>query len=137
KTGEVHSIIGLPQPTRIGSTSLNDAETLLAFTQVNSEGVELCVADLQTFQARKLTDRYLNAAYGPTFRWVPGSSELLANLILQNRGAAPQASPVPTGPVVQENLGTPAPSRTYQYLLQNPHDEALFDYYLCSQLAYV
>src|SRR5690606_1559765 len=48
-----------------------------------------------------------------------------------------EASPAPTGPCVQENLGPPAPSRTYQYLLQNPHDEALFDYYLCSQLAYV
>ena len=43
---------------------------------------------------------------------------------------------MPTGPVVQQSAAAAkAPVRTYQDLLQNPHDEALFDFYFTSQLA--
>src|SRR5690606_31553622 len=55
----------------------------------------------------------------------------------RDRGDAPEAADTPTGPFVQENLGRSAPSRTYQNLLETPHDEALFDYYLTAQLGLV
>src|SRR5262249_37590572 len=38
---------------------------------------------------------------------------------------------------IQESSGKLAPARTYPDLLQNPHDEALFDYYATAQLALV
>jgi dipeptidyl aminopeptidase/acylaminoacyl peptidase len=41
---------------------------------------------------------------------------------------------VPTGPVVQENLGKRAPSATYEDLLANAHDEALFEHYATAEL---
>ena len=44
---------------------------------------------------------------------------------------------MPTGPVIQENLGKKAPARTLQDLLQNPHDEALFEHYTTAQIARV
>ena len=44
---------------------------------------------------------------------------------------------VPSSPNIQENLGVPAPVRTYQDLLGSAYDEALFDYYATSQLALV
>ncbi len=44
---------------------------------------------------------------------------------------------VPTGPNIQEHRGGTAPVRTYQDLLTSAHDEALFDYYATSQLAFV
>jgi dipeptidyl aminopeptidase/acylaminoacyl peptidase len=44
---------------------------------------------------------------------------------------------VPSGPIVQINGGPPAPVRTFQDLLQNSHDEALFDHYFTSRLARV
>jgi hypothetical protein len=44
---------------------------------------------------------------------------------------------VAAGPIVQENAGRTAPVRTYQDLLSNPYDEALFDYYFTSRLALV
>ena len=47
------------------------------------------------------------------------------------------APPIPPGPVVQESSGPSGPVRTFQDLLQNPHDEALFDYYATAQLALV
>lgn len=137
KTGTDHPIQGLPAEPRIGNTSMNAAETHLAFTHSTHEGVELWIADLQTYQARRLVQPYLNAAYGPTLMWTPEGDRLLVGFIPDNRGAMPVADAIPTGPVVQENLGKAAPSRTYQNLLQNEYDETLFDYFVTSQLAYV
>src|SRR5436305_3343995 len=37
----------------------------------------------------------------------------------------------------QETSGKAGPSRTFQDMLQNPHDEALFEYYATSQLVLV
>ncbi|HKX60332.1 MAG TPA: prolyl oligopeptidase family serine peptidase, partial [Verrucomicrobiae bacterium] len=42
-----------------------------------------------------------------------------------------------TGPNSQESFGKAAPVRTYQDLLKNPHDEALYEYYATSQLVLV
>jgi dipeptidyl aminopeptidase/acylaminoacyl peptidase len=44
---------------------------------------------------------------------------------------------VPTGPHVQESLGGASPVVTHEDMLQNPHDEDLFEYYATSQLALV
>ncbi len=45
-----------------------------------------------------------------------------------------EAPSIPSGPIVQENINKKSPSRTYQDLLKNPYDEALFDYYATAQL---
>src|SRR5262249_42131183 len=49
----------------------------------------------------------------------------------------PAAPTVPTGPIVQENLGTRKPAWTNPDLLTNPTDERLFDHYMASQIALV
>ncbi|HEY8743071.1 MAG TPA: prolyl oligopeptidase family serine peptidase, partial [Chloroflexota bacterium] len=43
----------------------------------------------------------------------------------------------PAGPAIQQNSGRAAPARTYQNLLQDAHDEALFEHYLQAQVATV
>jgi dipeptidyl aminopeptidase/acylaminoacyl peptidase len=58
-------------------------------------------------------------------------------LFAVNRGEAPKTSDVPTGVIVQESYGRSAPARTYEYLLQSPTDEALFDYYFTDQISLV
>ncbi|OWK41951.1 prolyl oligopeptidase family serine peptidase [Fimbriiglobus ruber] len=79
----------------------------------------------------------LNAAVGEPVQWMPDNQSLLVQLVPEKRGAAPVAPAAPSGPVVQESSGKAAPVRTFQDLLQNPHDEALFAYYATSQLAVV
>ena len=54
-----------------------------------------------------------------------------------NRGAAPAEPAVPTGPHISESLGGGKGAPTYEDLLQNPHDEDLFEYYATAQLAVV
>jgi dipeptidyl aminopeptidase/acylaminoacyl peptidase len=51
-----------------------------------------------------------------------------------SRGNPPDEVQVPNGPIIQESDGKKAPVRTYEDLLANPHDEALFDYYATAQL---
>jgi dipeptidyl aminopeptidase/acylaminoacyl peptidase len=58
-------------------------------------------------------------------------------MVPAGRGRAPAADGAPSGPIVQENAGRTAPVRTYQDLLRNSADEALFAHYFTSQLAHV
>lgn len=107
-----------------------------AFTQQRDNGIELWVGDTATGQARSITPAQLNAALGSPCEWVGEGGSLLCAFVSPSRGAAPVPG-VPTGPNIQEHRGGVAPVRTYQDLLASSYDEALFDYYATSQLAFV
>lgn len=109
----------------------------LAFTNTTAKGIELWIANTDKGTSRKIDGATINASIGDSVQWLPLGEELLVQLIPKNRGAAPKPSRVPTGPVIQENLGASAPSRTYQDLLKNSDDVKAFDYYATSQLARV
>jgi dipeptidyl aminopeptidase/acylaminoacyl peptidase len=66
--------------------------------------------------------------------WLPDSSGLLAALVPADLGAAPEPSLVPAGPVIEETAGRTAPGRTWQDLLANPHDEAMFEHVFTAAL---
>src|SRR6185436_5453580 len=108
----------------------------LALTLVREQGIEAWLVDVAAAQARRLTGPILNAVFGEPIVWLDDTTLLIRRVPAQ-RDAAPVATAVPTGPVVQENLGRKAASRTYEDLLANPHDEALFEYYGTSQLSLV
>lgn len=137
QTGVEHPVTGLPTDARIANFTLSPDGRWAAFSVSTKTRVELWLLDMTAYTARQLTGQPLNDAFGTTLSWAPDSRHLLARFIPAGRGEAPRASEVPTGPVVQESLGKAAPSRTYQNLLQNPHDEALFDYYMTAQLGVV
>ena len=127
--------VALPASTRFLAPTWSPDGTRLAFLVGADKGLELWVADAATARARKLSATPVNAAFGTGFEWLPDSSGLLVRLVPAARGPAPQAAQAPSGPIVQENAGRTAPVRTYQDLLRNSGDEALFDYYFTSQLA--
>jgi dipeptidyl aminopeptidase/acylaminoacyl peptidase len=137
KTGKENKLTGLPDKMKMTNISWNADGSLFAFTNNSPNGVELWLADLKEFKATKLSDGYLNDAYGTTLQWHPDGKHILAQFILPERGNKPQENIVPTGPVVQENLGVVTPSRTYQNLLKNTYDQNLMEYYLTSQLQLV
>lgn len=128
------SIANLPQKFLAKNIRWNADNTQFAFTNKTPTGVELWVVDVKNHTAKKLIQEKVNAAYGNAFQWHPDGKHILVQTVPQNRGAVPVENDVPTGPVVQENLGTETPSRTYQYLLENKYDEELMDYYLTSDL---
>jgi dipeptidyl aminopeptidase/acylaminoacyl peptidase len=108
-----------------------------AFTQTRDNGIELWLGDTATGSAKSVTPAELNASIGSPCEWVGDGASLLCAFVSPTRGAAPATPTVPTGPNVQEHRGKVAPVRTYQDLLTSLHDEALFDYYATSQLAFV
>jgi hypothetical protein len=76
-------------------------------------------------------------ALGGGCRWLDSSTGFLCSLIPGTRGPEPKEPAVPTGPAIQENTGTAAPSPTFEDLLKNPHDEKLYEHFYTSQLAWV
>jgi len=116
----------------------------LAFTVTRPSGTAVMVADVATASARRVTAQSLNftTARGnivddPGCNWLNGKAPLVCRLWPANRKAAPVTSEIPTGVIVQESYGRSAPARTYEYLLQGPGDEALFDYYFTDQLSLI
>src|SRR5690606_22119451 len=82
------------------------------------------------------TDAAINAIANAPCQWMDGTS-LLCAFVPDGRGAPPQPPRVPAGPTTQDYAGRAAPVRTYQDLLTDAHDVALFEHYFPAQLAYV
>ena len=107
-----------------------------ALLQTTDDGIELWLADPATAAPRKVPDVVLNSVLGSAVSWLPDQRRLLV------RRAMPDAPPppprVPAGPQVQTSAsGVKAQVRTYQDLLQDAHDEDLFEHYATCQLAVV
>ena len=130
-------VVALPRNARFTAPAWSPDGSKLAFLADTPTGLELWVADAATARARRLTGPTVNAAFGTGYEWMPDSTALLVRTIPARRGPAPIAAGAPGGPIVQENAGRTAPVRTYQDLLSNSADEALFDHYFTSQLAIV
>lgn len=137
KSGEEFAIAGLPQPSMLGNTSWSPDSKHIAFTQGDAAEISLWVIDVAKKEARRLSKRAVNDVMGSTYNWLSDSKSLLFSAVPQNRGAAPQPNRVPTGPIIEENLGKKAPSRTYQDLLKNRDDESMFSYYAAIDLVHI
>jgi len=125
--------ISLPEGAKLGFPEWSFDDQWIAFNRYTDTGVELWVAETKTGKAKALTPPHINATLNDGFRWMP-DSRLIINIVLEDRGEPPQAPAVPIGPNIQETSGKFAKVWTYQDLLQNPYDEALFDYYTTSQI---
>ena len=130
--------IALPEDPRINHIRWSPDGTRIAFTHAAAGGHELWVADPATGESRRVLEAVVNAAIpGTPYDWMPDGETLLVARIPEGRGEAPAPPRVPAGPVIEEGEGRATPGRTYQDLLQNPHDEALFEHYFTAQLALV
>ncbi len=129
--------VTLPPAPRLAWVGFSPDGRRFAFTHTRDSGIELWVGDTATGTAKALTAAQLNASLGAPCEWVGTGASLLCHFVAPNRGTPPPAPSVPTGPNIQENRARKAPVRTYQDLLGSAHDEALFEYYATSQLAFV
>jgi dipeptidyl aminopeptidase/acylaminoacyl peptidase len=135
-TGEERKL-NVPDNANIGSVEWSPDGKTIAFTNTTDAGVELWISDIESGTSQRIPGIYINDVYGSSLQWVPGGKILLAQIVADDRGPAPERSVVPEGPIIQESDGTPSPVRTYQNLLADPDDERLFDYYATSQLVAV
>lgn len=136
-TGEERAVAGLPDSPRIRNMDWGPDGARVAFTLDRPDRIELWVADVASATAARVGDVALNDAAGSPYEWLPDGNGFVVRLVPEGRGEAPVEADVPAGPVIQETEGRRAAARTYQDLLETPHDAALFDHYLASTVAYV
>ena len=128
--------IDLPKGVRSGAPNWSPDGKRFAFLVYGESATELWLCDRDAKTPRRLIEAPLSATGGPSFVWMPDSNRLIVRLRLA--GAEPPLRPTaPEGPIAQETSGRTAPVRTFQDMLQNPHDERLFEYYFTAQLAMV
>lgn len=134
---------GAPGELRLGAPLWAPDRRHVAFTLTRPTGITLLVADVPApgaagpVVARTLGATRLNAATTATPCAWAAPARLACLTVPTARGAAPVASAVPTGPIVQESDGKAAPNPTFQDLLKSPNDEAQFDHYATAQVALV
>ncbi|HWP45290.1 MAG TPA: prolyl oligopeptidase family serine peptidase [Blastocatellia bacterium] len=131
------SEISLPANPRLAYVNWSPDAKRLAFVQRLDDGLELWIADPATGRSHKIANLALNATTTTPYRWLPDSSGLICFTVPKGRGPEPKPSEIPVGPKIQESGGQRAPVPTYQDLLQDAHDEALFEHYFTSQLVHL
>ena len=136
-SGAQKRVKGLPKNGRISNVSWSPNAKHIAMTVTHGAQINLYLVKAASGRASLLLKTPLNAIYGSPFSWLSDSKSILAKTILSGRGEPPRPSLVPQGPVIQENMGKIAPVRTYQDLLSNADDEALFAYYMNAQMVLV
>lgn len=128
--------IPLPEGAKLGGTSWSHDSKKFAYILVTEDGQQLWCGDVENpTKTRMLTDR-LNTVIGG-ISWMPDAEHIVCRLVPKNRGVEPVANSVPTGPSIQESIGKTSPTRTYQDLLSNEADEALFEHFAITQLAII
>lgn len=135
-TGEQRRII-LPHGGNIGFQGWSPNGKSLAFTITTDSAIQLWIASVEGAIAQQIEGLPINGAYGVPVQWLPDSTGLLVQALVTDRGKPPTQPRAPLGPAIEESSGRSGPVRTYQDLLQNSHDEDLFDYYGLSQLTVV
>ncbi len=136
--GSIKHFKGLPQQAQIKHISWSPNSQYISFTNRSEKGISLWLVDINTLEAKAITLPQLNTSLvSYPYRWQPNSKGLICTLTASNRGDKPVAPLATTGPIVRENKGKKAQARTYQNLLKNPHDKALFQYYCNSDLVNV
>src|SRR6478672_3443912 len=128
-TGKTRKITGLPANPYLNLPDWSPDGAKFAFTNTVVDGIELWIGNVETAKAEKLEGFKISAILGDPLQWMPDGKALLVQTVPGSRGNPPAEPKTPDGPIIQESDGKRAPVRTYEDLLQDAHDEDLFDYY--------
>ncbi len=135
ENGESRAVSGLPKGNVI-STRWSPDSRHAALALMETDGISLWLVEIRTAKARALTGKILNGTRTSSmFDWLSDNQTIIARVKPEGLGQPPVEPTTPKGPNIQETTGKKAPARTYQDLLKNPHDEALFEHYFTAQVA--
>jgi dipeptidyl aminopeptidase/acylaminoacyl peptidase len=142
---QAKSIQGIPSGFGVRDVSWSPDGKHIAFTcrKVSNAPAEtlppaeLWVADVNTCEAKRLLTG-INSVF-VSYSWI-GSDALLAATVPRGLGPSPDEKEKAFGPRCESFVsedGEKSQTRTYQDLLKDTHDEALFEYYCTSSLVKV
>ena len=140
-TGEAKPVSGIPTEAKIRFATWSPDARHVAFVNSSDNpsdaGLTLWIIDVASAQAHPVPGIALNGVFGRPCEWSSDNASLICKTVPKNRGVTPKRTEIPSGPVIQENLGRITPGPTYEDLLKNPEDERIFDYYAASQILVV
>jgi dipeptidyl aminopeptidase/acylaminoacyl peptidase len=128
--------VKLPPDGRVSAPEWAPDGKRFAAAVTFADRIELWVGDAATGELKVVPGVQLNAVLGDAIQWM-AADRLLCVTVPAGRGDPPAAPAAPPGPVIQESEGKAGPVWTFQDLLQNAHDESLFEYYATAQLAVI
>lgn len=135
--GSEQAEVTLPRNAYLSAPEWSQDSQHFAFTNTTANGIELWTGQIGTYAASVVPKVRISAVLGDAVQWMPDGKTLLVQTVPATRGNPPATPKSPDGPVIQESDGKRAPVRTYEDLLQDGHDEDLFDYYATAQLTLV
>jgi len=135
--GHDQAEVAVPRNAYLSVPEWSQDSQHFAFTNTTANGIELWIGEIGTHTANAVPKVRLSAVLGDTIQWMPDGKTLLVQTVPATRGNPPAEPKTPDGPIIQESDGKRAPVRTYEDLLQDAHDEDLFDYYATAQLMLV
>lgn len=136
---------GLPGATFASDFTWSPDGSRIAFLAHLPEGTEVWTAEAATGQTRRLSDARILATLGTgaqgqgtrpsrMIQWTPEGT-VLTLIVPPDRGPEPVQPALPQGPLTRRTRPEPTGTPTYPYLLEDTHDETLFEHYTRSQLA--
>lgn len=130
--------LGLPEMPRIGLPIFAPDGSSFVFTNDTQSCTELWLGDPDTGQLRRIQGMCVNdVLVEQPLVYSQNGRYLWVATVPDGVSDPPMRSPEPTSPLIHETVASPAPVATYQDLLQDSHDEALFSHYATSQWACV
>jgi dipeptidyl aminopeptidase/acylaminoacyl peptidase len=127
--------VALPAGARLTALRFSPDGSRFAATNATAHGTELWLGTTATGRAARVAQLAVNDVFSGAVRWSPDGAHVVVRAV--DRSAPAPALGVAGGPVVQETSGAAGQIVTYEDLLANPGDEALFDYYATSRIALV
>jgi hypothetical protein len=107
--GKAIAVAGLPEHAKIRFADWSPDGQKISFVNISdakeNAGLSLWIVDVATAKARRLPGIALNGIFGSPCEWLSDSQSLVCRTVPADRGPAPTRSEVPTGPVIQQNLG--------------------------------
>ncbi len=127
--------IQLPENAKIRNIVISNDNKKAALLNETENGVQLIITDLETGKCKVFTNFLINDILNDgIICWLNDNENILLEIIPEEHGNEPDKPVVPQSPIIEETYGKKSTVRTYQHLLQNKHDEALFDHYFTSQI---
>ncbi len=127
--------IAVPADSNLSTPVFSPDGKYFFFANTKANGIELWIGDVAAATAKKIEGLALNTTTGAPCQWISDSKTTLCKTVPAGRGAPPRPPQTPAAPHIEESYGRAVPAPTFQDLLQDSHDEALFDYYFTSQLS--
>lgn len=135
ETLKENPVQGLPENLKATNVRWSPDGNYISFLNTELNGISLWIIDVGTLQAKIVSKANVNGVFrGAGSTWMPDSKSLIFSGFPEGRSKAPEIPLAPTGPVVQETMGSTSAIRTYQDLLKTPYDEQLFSYFGNTQL---